>query len=365
MSIEEPAHRAPAAHRAAEVLRLLTRARRPLTLSAIAAAIGAPKASTLGVCNSLTAERMLVRSEDGGYWLGPGVAELASSPHTRRASLRKVGLTIPSRLNRFYTAEQSAAERESAQRGVQLTALAADEHVERQQDQIIGFVDDGADLVIVDPVSSEGLESALAYATRHGVPVVAVNAGAHGADLAITTDNAMAGSLAARTLLAAVPGLRRVAIVDGAGLTAIADRVQGFTETIQEDGDAQIVAVGAGDNSREHGESTAGRLLTEHPDVEAFFAVNDPTALGVRDACLAARSSAVIASVDGSSEVVELLNATDQHLICTAVQDPAALIAAAFRFGRALCDGYQLVHGTILLPSDIVTAQNAREYAPW
>lgn len=357
-------HRAPAAHRAADVLRVVAHARHPFSLSAIASAIDAPKTSTMGICHGLVQERLLTRGSDGRYWLGPRIVELAASARFRPSPIRKVGLTLPSAANAFYLAELRAAESEAKGQGIVLVAASANDDITTQRAQIIEFVEGGADFIIVDPISSEGLLGALDYARRHAVPVIAVNAAAQGADLAIATDNALAGALAARYLVAHLPASARVVIIDGTRLTATADRVHGFTEALRESEGIRIIDYARGDNGRSEGRRIARHMLAVHPVIDAFFTINDPTAFGVLDVCVELGMNTAIASVDGSREMTNLIRSGDR-LLCSAIQNPARLITSAFRFGRALCNGYQPIQGAIFLPSALATVETVGEYQPW
>jgi ribose transport system substrate-binding protein len=356
--------RVPAIQRMAAVLRVVGGSPRPLRLAEITAAVGAPKSSVMGICQALTLERALSRGSDGRYWLGPRVAELAAAAAAMTPTLRRVALTVPGMTNVFYAAEKRAAAYEAGSRGIELIVDDAGYDTEVQAQQIARYIEADVDLIIVDPVTSHGLEEQTAAASAAGIPVVAINANAIGADLAITTDNTLAGSLAARELIRRFPEAATVAIVDGSPVTAIADRVHGFREALRDAPWLTVVAHGRGSNNRSNGERVAAEILAQHPDVDAIFAVNDPTSLGVADACRRLSARALIVSVDGSPEVVDRIESGSMHL-ATSSQDPAALVEAAFRYGAALCGGFHPSQGTILLPSSAVTAANASEYTRW
>ncbi|UFS58814.1 substrate-binding domain-containing protein [Subtercola endophyticus] len=356
--------RVPAIGRAAAILRVVSASPRPLSLSEITKAIGAPKSSVMGICQALAADRIFSRGTDGRYWLGVAAVELGAAVGAQTPLVRRIGLTVPSVTNDFYLAELRAARLEAAQRGIQLVAESADYDTAVQARQIDAYVASGVDLVIVDPVTSHGLEEATAGAREAGIPVVAINANAIGADLAITTDNSLAGALAARYLGRTFTRPARIAIVDGMPVTAIADRVEGFREALRSYPQLSVVAYGRANNDSVSSERVASEILAEHPNIDAFFAVNDPTSVGVAAASERAGRSPKISSVDGSADIVKKIVDGSLH-VSTSSQSPTALVASAFRLGIALCSGFQPAHGTVLLPSEIVSAENAKEYEPW
>jgi ribose transport system substrate-binding protein len=364
MSSRVPASRVPALHRAAEILRVAATSARPLALSEIATSIGAPKSSTLRLCLELVEERLLARGRDGRYWLGPRIAEFAAMCDGHASSVRRVGMTVPTVTNEFYTAEMRAARQEAATRDIDLIVEHAEYSIALQCEQIMRYIDRDVDLIIVDPVHSEGLERPLEQARRTGISVIAINANARGADLAITTDNTLAGSLAARYFGSIFRERARIAIVDGMPVTAIADRVLGFRDALRDYPQLSIAASASGDNKRNTGRAMALQLLTYHPDIDGFFAVNDPTALGVFDACVERLSPAAIAGVDGSRQFAELIG-SGMRQMCTSTQDPTELVKSAFRYGSALCDGFHPTQGTLVLPSALVSIDNVKEYVAW
>ena len=69
---------APAVTKAIKILSLLAARQEPLTLSAIAKGIGAAKSSTSGICAALVAND-LIRKQNGGFALGPRLAELGGA----------------------------------------------------------------------------------------------------------------------------------------------------------------------------------------------------------------------------------------------------------------------------------------------
>ncbi|MDF2443370.1 MAG: ribose transport system substrate-binding protein [Subtercola sp.] len=356
--------RVPAIARAAAILRVVSASPVPLGLSEITRAIGAPKSSVMGICQALARDRVLSRGTDGRYWLGVAAVELGAAVGAQSSLVRRIGLTVPSVSNDFYLAEMRAAREEAAQRGIELLVDSADYDTARQARIIEGYVSQGVDLVIVDPVTSHGLEVAMEQARARGIPVVAINANAIGAVLAITTDNSLAGALAARFLGRTLGGRGRIAIVDGSPVTAIADRVEGFREALRSYPGLSVVAYGRGDNDTASSDRVTSDILKQTPDIDAIFAVNDPTALGAARASERAGRAPRISSVDGSAEVVEKILAGGLH-VSTSSQSPSALVHSAFRLGIALCAGFQPAHGTILMPSEIVSAENGSEYSPW
>jgi ribose transport system substrate-binding protein len=357
--------RVPAVHRAARVLRAVAATDHPVALTELARSLGLPKSSLLGICQALAEERLLVRDGDGRYRLGLRVAELASVARATASTVRHVGMTVQHLGNPFFLAEISAARATvAAELSASVTALDAEQDPERQSAQIRELVRDGAEVILVDPVDSDALEPALEQAHAAGVPVVAINGGAAGADATVTTDNTQAGHLVARRLAEHLGRRGRLAIVDGTSVTAIADRVAGFLNALRDYPEVEVVAHEHGDNTTGRGRDIALEIFDSTPGLDGFFGINDPTSEGIAAAARERGRQVAIVSVDGSSAAVASILAGGP-IIATAAQDPGALARTGLRLALQLRAGARPSERSLLLPTRLIGPAEAEGYEPW
>lgn len=356
--------RVPAIARATRLLEIVADAEVPLLLADLARQLELPKSSVLNLCSALVAERFLLRGADRSYRLGPRIAELAGSGAQTERTVRLIGISVQSGHNPFFAAEIAAAEREALLVGARLEAVQADQNASNQERQIREFVDSGADVIVVDPVDSQALQDAGDYARSNGVPIIAINGAAVGFDGAVTTDNTQAGFLAGQHLSRILRPGSRIAIIDGTHVTAIADRIDGFQRAISESGDLTIVTHVTGDNTSETGDALATAILNDGRRIDAFFAINDPTARGVSQACSRAGITVPVIGVDGSAEAVDEIR-NGGRIIATAAQDPSALAREGVRLGIEIASGGRPRERTKLLPTYLVTAADIETYRPW
>ncbi len=362
--MESDSSRVPAITRAAWILEILAAERAPLRLAELARRTGIAKSSVLNLCASLVEERLVLRGEDGSYRLGPYVLELAAPMQAHPQPTTSIGMTVQTDANPFFAAEIQSAYDEAARNGASIESVHANGDPLLQEAQIHDFVEAGAVLVIVDPVDSSALADVAEYARESGTTIVAINGSAINVDGAVTTDNAQAGFLAGQHLTRVLPVGAEVAIIDGAPITAIADRVDGFRRAVAEAQHVSIVAHLVGDNSAETGEALAKRLLREHRELAGILAINDPTAIGASHAYTAAEQPITIVGVDGSrAAVAEIARAHNIH--ATAVQDPYLMARAGVRLGLQLVSGSRPLNRTVLLRTKLISSINVEGYTPW
>ncbi|MDV3128002.1 substrate-binding domain-containing protein [Mycobacterium sp. 21AC1] len=355
--------RVPALSRTAIVLQHICDARRPLGLAELTQLTGFPKSSVMGICHALTDENLVTRGVDGTYALGPRVFEFGSAVRAGNKSLHDIGFTYPLDES-FFLAEIGALHAEATTIAAHLRVLSANEDKRLQAQQICDFVLDGVELILVEPVASEGLEAACEQARAARIPVVAIGSALSGADAVVATDNTKAGALAGAALARALSGRGHVAVVGGIPITANSDRVAGFLGAVATHPELSIVATSRGELDAASGERAAEEILADHPTVAGFFASNDQIAIGI-SRVLARRNLFVpIVAVDGARGAVDQIRAGGP-IVASATQDPVALVRAAIEIGSALHSGADVIRRSHYITPRLIDAQNAQEYEPW
>lgn len=356
--------RVPAAARAAALLRHLAGVGQPMAAAALARDLDLPRTSVLGICDALVEERMLSRSSDGRFWLGPHVLELAAASATTLEREHTVGLLIVSRDNPFYTAMLKAAEGALAVGG-RLLVRDAGESAVTQRRQWHELLASGVDVMIIDSVDAEAHVEELNRARAAGVPLVAVGSRLDGVDASVTSDNTQAGLLAGRYLVRALGGRGRIAILDGLRKNANVDRVAGLREALRDETGMEVIShEQEGHDTADAGARMMTQVLSAYPDVDGVFTVCDPIAMGASQALRGAARSPSIVSVDARADAVENI-LHGGPIIASVAQDPHKIMSAAIAIARDLALGRQLGQGAHLVPVRLIDADNAGGYQRW
>jgi monosaccharide ABC transporter substrate-binding protein, CUT2 family (TC 3.A.1.2.-) len=98
---------------------------------------------------------------------------------------------------------------------VEVTALGYDYDMNKQFTQIDNFIAAGVDLILLNPADPQAVAPAIARAQAAGIPVVAVDTAAEGADATVTTDNVQAGEIACQYIVDKLGGKGDVVIRAG------------------------------------------------------------------------------------------------------------------------------------------------------
>lgn len=277
-----------------------------------------------------------------------------------------IGLTVQAIDNPFFVAIQHGAEAAAAKIGARVDLQDAQHDIGIQSDQIDNFIQEHVILILLNAVDSAGIAPAVRRARAAGIPVIAVDVGANGGvDATITSDNLAAGKLACQYMAQRLKGQGKIAIVDGPPVTSVMDRVKGCKEVLAKNPGIKVVATQVGTGDRDVGLDLGTNILTANPHLDAIFAINDPTALGVELAAKQAnRSEFFIVSVDGSPDAITALKAHGLFA-ATAAQSPDTIARVGVEMGEKVLEHQKLSSTDIKIPVTLVTQDNVNSYKGW
>jgi ribose transport system substrate-binding protein len=276
----------------------------------------------------------------------------------------KMGVTVSNSTNPFFVKETDTAKSTGESMGFEVLSQEAQEDVSTQSNQIDQFVTSRVDFIVIDPVDSDGVGPAVKRAVAAGIPVVGIDSQTANADVSVTTDNVQAGTVSCTSLVEQLKGKGKVAILDGTPISSVQDRVTGCMKVLEGQPGIEVVAKQRGDNSRDKALPIATDILTAHPDIDAFFAINDPSAAGVELAAKQKGAKIIITSVDGAQAAIDSITGGGM-ITATAAQDPAALAKRGVELGADLAKGKKPEKDLIELPTELIDASNAADYKPW
>ncbi|MFD1149629.1 ABC transporter substrate-binding protein [Saccharothrix hoggarensis] len=220
--------------------------------------------------------------------------------------------------NPFRIAETQSIRDEAARLGVpadKLLVTNAQSDLNKQISDIKSLLDRGAQLLVVAPLNSDGLQPALDAAKAKKVPVITVDRKVNSKPCAdyltfIGSDFVDQGKRAAEAMVKATGGTGKVAILLGSsGNNVTTDRTKGFKDNIP--AGLQVVAEQTGEFDRSKGQAVMEQLIQSNPDITAVYAENDEMGIGAVTALRAAGKTpgkdVKIVSVDGTRNAVQLV----------------------------------------------------------
>jgi ribose transport system substrate-binding protein len=230
---------------------------------------------------------------------------------------KKVIAVIPKGVsNFFWQSVKAGAETAGKETGVEIywKGPTIESDVSSQINVVEDAITSRVDAIMIAPSHRDSLVAVVERAQREGIPVTIFDSGIGTEQYVsyVATDNVLGGMMAAERLAAQLGGKGKVAILGlKAGSVSTDERERGFLDTIkQKFPDIKIVAFQYGEASRTVSIDRATDILTAHPDLNGFFASNEPSTVGASQAIKqrgqkGAQGKIILAGFDSSPNLIE------------------------------------------------------------
>ena len=274
----------------------------------------------------------------------------------------RIGLSVSTLNNPFFVTLQDGAQGAADEAGAELIISDAQNDTAQQQDDIQNFVTQQVNAILVNPVDSDAVVPAIEAANQANIPVIALDRGASGGEIAstIASDNVQGGNLAGEELIRLV-GSGSVAQLEGIpGAEPARDRGQGFQEAIDAQSSVEVVASQTANFDRAEGLNVTENILQANPGIVGIFAQNDEMALGAVRAL--GNGAGTDVKIVGFDAIEDALNAIqDGKMNATVAQQPDRIGSLGVENAIKVIDG-ESVPENIPVEVKLVTKENVSEF---
>lgn len=225
------------------------------------------------------------------------------------------------------------------------------------------MLSNGYNALVLSPLTNDNLNSSVSKATENDIPIVNMNCEY------IAQCNSFVGGLqieigkkAADYVAEKIGEKGKVAILEGvSGTFTSIQRVNGFVEGMEKYPDIEIVTSQAADYEVEKGMDVASNILTQTPDIDAFYCCNDNMALGAVEALRGVNKvgDVIVVGVDGNGDAYasikkgEMTATVDQFLF----DNGYAAVEVALRIL-----GGQDIPKVVSTPIEVIDADNMNQF---
>ena len=231
--------------------------------------------------------------------------------------------------------------------------------VEKQIEEIQNLIDDGVELIFINPVDWTKIDPALKLAYQANIPVIVIDTNVEDdkyVSCTVVSDNYLAGSQCADHLINHSSG-GKIALLKHSQSRSAIDRIQGFLDKIGENPNFKVVAEAECLGQLELAMSAMETMIKEHPEINIVMALNDPAAMGAIAALQNKNrlNDVMVYGVDGVPETKEMIYS--HRMTATAGQSPK-------RIGRIAADrAYKIFNGELVekfiqLPTKLLSSEN-------
>ncbi|HEL1593688.1 TPA: substrate-binding domain-containing protein, partial [Streptococcus suis] len=266
----------------------------------------------------------------------------------------------------FYQVLNDEIEKEVLAKGDTLILRDPALDVSKQVQQVQSFINQGVDVIIINPVDSNDKEliAVLKQAKEAGLGIVVVDSQLKDADFVDTTilsDNYQAGVLCAQHLLSHRTEAD-ILLLEHASTVSGSERIQGFLDTIEGHESYRVVARKEVQGQTEIAMPAVQEVLRTEIAFDTVMALNDKAALG---ALAALEEEGIgrdvsIYGIDGSPDMKNLL-ATTSDVQATVAQTPYTMGAEAVKASYSIMAGKKL-ETVVLTPVTLLDQEIIQEY---
>lgn len=199
----------------------------------------------------------------------------------------KVGMSISTLNNPFFVTLREGAEEAAEETGYEIVVTDAQDDASTQLSDIEDLLQQDIDVLMVNPVDSEAVATAIESANSEDVPVITVDRSAEGGEVVthIASDNVAGGEMAADFIVEQLGDSGKLVELQGVpGASATRERGEGFHNVVDEQDGLEVVAKQTANFNRSEGLTVMENILQSTDQIDAVFAHNDEMALGAVEA---------------------------------------------------------------------------------
>ncbi|WP_373754782.1 D-ribose ABC transporter substrate-binding protein [Jeotgalibaca porci] len=257
-----------------------------------------------------------------------------------------VGVSISTLNNPFFVSLEEGINNLAEENGTKIKSLDAQNDTAKQTNDVDDLIQQGVDILLINPVDSSAITPAVESANAKGIPVITIDRSSESGKILalVASDNVEGGEMAAE-YIKQISGenVETVQLEGVPGASASRERGKGFMNIAEES--LNVIDSQTANFDRAEGLTVMENMLQANPNIKAVFAQNDEMALGAIEAIKAAGLSGSIQVVgfDGTEDGINSVKAG--VLSATVAQQPEemgrlALQAAFDHFAGITIDEY-------------------------
>lgn len=256
-----------------------------------------------------------------------------------------IGFSVSTLNNPFFVTLADGTEAAAEEAGYDIITSDAQDDPTKQLNDIEDLLQQGIDVLIVNPVDSEAIVSAVESANNADIPVITVDRSSEGGEVVahIASDNVAGGEMAGEFIVEQLGEEGKIVELEGIpGASATRERGEGFHNIIDGIEGLEVVATQTANFDRTEGLSVMENIIQGADDIDAVFAHNDEMALGAVEALEAKGmlEDVLVVGFDATDDAVAAVE--DGRMEATIAQLPELLGETALEAAGKVVDGEEV-----------------------
>lgn len=270
-----------------------------------------------------------------------------------------IGLSVSTLNNPFFVSVKDGVVAAAEKNGMKTIVVDAQDDSATQVSGIEDLIQQGADILLINPTDSSAISTAVEYANSVGIPVITLDRSSDSGDVVtlVASDNEAGGQMAAEYIIELLGENAIVAELEGTpGASATRERGAGFHSIAEEK--LQIVSSQTADFDRTQGLNVMENMIQGNGNIQAVFAHNDEMALGALEAINSVGKDVIVIGFDGTDDA--LASIRNGQLTATVAQQPVLMGEMAVQAAIDYIQGED-IEEVIAAPLKLVTKETLDE----
>lgn len=287
----------------------------------------------------------------------------SENPEADDHTPRLFGATYMTRNNPYFDVVHEAISEVVEGNGDILISRDPQQDQQKQNGQILEMIDEGIEVLFLNPVDWEEVKPALIACQEAGVPVFNIDTVVKDTEYVVSvieTDNYQAGVICAEDMMERIPE-GKILVLDNPIQMSITHRVHGFLDTIEGHKEYEVVHQEAAAGELEVGARVTSRFLEQEIPFDVVLGGNDPTALGALAALQQhhEEEGVLIYGIDGSPDFKAMLDIG--YATATSMQSPKGIGTMVAETAYQYLNG-EKIESYISIEPELITSENVFEY---
>lgn len=295
-----------------------------------------------------------------------GVILLMATAGCEKESARQkhiFGATYMTRNNPYFNVLNAELQEAVESNGDKLIVRNPLQDQSKQNKQIQDMIDEGIEVLFLNPVDQKEVKPALQACKKAGVAIINIDTMVADRQYvlgAVETDHYQAGQLCAENMMKQIKS-GRIIILRNPGQWSISERVRGFLDTIAEKPEYEVIRQENAEGEIEVAAEVLSDILRDEQEFDVIFGGNDPMALGALAALQKAgiEEGVLIYGVDGSPDFKSMLQ--ENYVTGTSSQSPETIAGVAAKMAYSYLEGEE-IEEYIKIPSTLIIRENLDEF---
>jgi len=275
----------------------------------------------------------------------------------------KVGIAVNTLNNPFFVDLKEGAEETAGEEGIDLVVTDSQGDPGKQMSDVENLLQQGIDLLILNPVDSDAAGQAALLANDQNVPVITVDRQASEGDIVthVGFDALKSGGIAATYLEEVLEGEGKVVEIQGIlGTNVGQDRSQGFNDHMEGVSGIEIVASQSANFDRGEALSVMEDILQANKEIDAVYAANDEMVMGALSAIESANRLDEI-KIIGTDAIEPAMDAIKEGRLDATIAEPPFFLGREAVLAAIKTLNGEEVDDKITLENTLVTEDNIDE----